>query len=93
MQIVLDALGARFDWDVGQAGMAAIQKVGDPLPPDTRETIRRTRLALKEPLTTLIGGGFRSVNVRLHKEFGLYANLRPMRTMSPGRATTISIWC
>jgi isocitrate dehydrogenase (NAD+) len=84
-QIVLDALGSPFVWDVRQAGMAAIQKVGDPLPPETLESIRRTKLALKGPLTTPIGGGFRSVNVRLREEFGLYANLRPVRTMIPGQ--------
>jgi isocitrate dehydrogenase (NAD+) len=70
---------------VQQGGMAAIQKAGDPLPPDTLESIRRTRLALKGPLTTPIGGGFRSVNVRLREEFGLYANLRPVRTIIPGQ--------
>jgi isocitrate dehydrogenase (NAD+) len=85
VQIVLDGLGSPFVWDVRQAGMAAIQKVGDPLPPDTLESIRRTRLALKGPLTTPIGGGFRSVNVRLREEFGLYANIRPVRTLIPGQ--------
>jgi isocitrate dehydrogenase (NAD+) len=84
-QIVLDALGSPFIWDVQQGGMAAIQNAGDPLPPDTLESIRRTRLALKGPLTTPIGGGFRSVNVRLREEFGLYANIRPVRTIIPGQ--------
>jgi isocitrate dehydrogenase (NAD+) len=84
-EIVLDRLGAPFVWDVRHAGMAAIQKVGDPLPADTLENIRRTKLALKAPLTTPIGGGFRSVNVRLREEFGLYANVRPVRTIIPGQ--------
>jgi isocitrate dehydrogenase (NAD+) len=85
VQIVLDGLGSPVVWDVRQAGMAAIQKVGDPLPADTLDSIRRTRLALKGPLTTPIGGGFRSVNVRLREEFGLYANVRPVRTIIPGQ--------
>jgi len=81
VQIVLDALGSPFVWDVRQAGMAGIEKFGDPLPAKTIESIRRTKLALKAPLTTPIGGGFRSVNVRLREEFGLYANVRPVRTL------------
>ena len=81
---VLDALGRPFDWDVQQGGLAAITACGDPLPPALLESVRRTRLALKGPLTTPIGGGFRSVNVRLREEFQLYANLRPNRTMIPG---------
>ncbi len=81
---VLDALGRPFAWDVQQGGMAAIAAGGDPLPAATLESIRRTRLALKGPLTTPVGGGFRSVNVRLREEFQLYANLRPARTLMPG---------
>jgi isocitrate dehydrogenase (NAD+) len=85
VEIVLGGLGSPFVWDVRQAGMAAIQKVGDPLPTDTLESIRRTKLALKGPLTTPIGGGFRSVNMRLREGFGLYANVRPVRTIVPGQ--------
>jgi len=81
---ILDALGAPFDWDRQEGGMAAIKAHSDPLPPALLESIRRTRLALKGPLATPVGGGFRSVNVRLREEFGLYANLRPARTMVPG---------
>ena len=81
---VLDALGRPFAWDVQPGGMAAIAATGDPLPPALLDSIRRTRLALKGPLTTPVGGGFRSVNVRLREEFQLYANLRPNRTMVPG---------
>ena len=72
---ILDALGKPFVWDVQQGGMAR-RKSGDPLPPALLDSIRRTRLALKGPLTTPVGGGFRSVNVRLREEFKLYANLR-----------------
>jgi isocitrate dehydrogenase (NAD+) len=81
---VLDAMGSPFAWDIQQGGLAAIQDGGDPLPAGTLDSIRRTRLALKGPLTTPVGGGFRSVNVRLREEFGLYANVRPARTMVPG---------
>ncbi len=81
---VLDALGRPFAWDRQLGGMAAVEATGDPLPPATLDSIRRTRLALKGPLTTPIGGGFRSVNVRLREEFHLYANLRPARTLIPG---------
>src|SRR3954471_17800798 len=64
--------------------MAGIQNGGDPLPEATLDSIKRTNLALKGPLTTPVGGGSRSVNVRLREAFGLYANLRPARTMVPG---------
>src|SRR5918911_3392105 len=81
---ILDAFGAPFDWDRQQGGMAAIEKGGDPLPASLLDSIGRTKLALKGPLTTPVGGGFRSVNVRLREAFGLYANLRPVKTMVPG---------
>jgi len=81
---VLGALGAPFEWDTRQAGVAGVQQCGDPLPPQTLASIRKTRLALKGPLATPVGGGFRSSNVRLREEFHLYANLRPARTLVPG---------
>ncbi len=81
---VLGALGAPFEWDTQQAGVSGVQASGDPLPPQTLASIRKTRLALKGPLATPIGGGFRSSNVRLREEFQLYANLRPARTLVPG---------
>jgi isocitrate dehydrogenase (NAD+) len=81
---ILDALGAPFAWEVRQGGLAGIAEGGDPLPAATLDSIRRTRLALKGPLTTPVGGGFRSVNVRLREEFGLFANVRPVRTMIEG---------
>ncbi|HEV8031831.1 MAG TPA: isocitrate/isopropylmalate family dehydrogenase [Stellaceae bacterium] len=85
VQMVLDRIGSPFVWDVQQGGLAAIQQAGDPLPAATLDSIRRTKLALKGPLTTPVGGGFRSVNVRLREEFGLYANVRPARTIIPGQ--------
>ncbi len=81
---VLEAVGAPFRWETCKAGMAGVAESGDPLPPETLASIRRTRLALKGPLTTPVGGGFRSSNVRLREEFQLYANLRPARTLIPG---------
>ncbi len=81
---ILAAAGAPFRWDRQAGGKAAAKRFGDPLPPALLDSIRRTRLALKGPLETPVGGGFRSVNVRLREEFGLYANLRPVRTLVPG---------
>jgi isocitrate dehydrogenase (NAD+) len=81
---VLDALGSPFDWDTQSAGLAGVRSAGDPLPKATLDSIRSTRLALKGPLETPSGGGYRSSNVRLREEFQLYANLRPARTIVPG---------
>ncbi|RRH92694.1 NAD-dependent isocitrate dehydrogenase [Variovorax beijingensis] len=80
----LDALKAPFEWDRQIAGLGGVQASGDPLPQATLDSIRRTRLALKGPLETPSGGGYRSSNVRLREEFQLYANLRPARTIIPG---------
>ena len=82
----LDALEAPFDWDRQIAGLEGVKAAGDPLPQATLDSIRRTRLALKGPLETPSGGGYRSSNVRLREEFKLYANLRPARTIDPGRS-------
>src|SRR5476649_1058251 len=80
----LDALGAPFAWDRQIAGLEGVKTAGDPLPAETLKSIKRTRLALKGPLETPSGGGYRSSNVRLREKFKLYANLRPARTMIPG---------
>jgi isocitrate dehydrogenase (NAD+) len=79
-----DALDAPFVWDRQAAGLEGVTSAGDPLPPATLASIRRTRLALKGPLETPSGGGYRSSNVRLREEFKLYANLRPALTIVPG---------
>ena len=81
---VLDALGARFDWDRQIAGLEGVTVAGDPLPEATLDSIKRTRLALKGPLETPSGGGYRSSNVRLREAFNLYANVRPALTVIPG---------
>lgn len=81
---VLETTGISWQWNEQLGGMAAVDAVGDPMPEATLESIRASRLALKGPLTTPVGGGYRSVNVALRKEFQLYANLRPARTIVPG---------
>jgi isocitrate dehydrogenase (NAD+) len=78
---VLDAAGAELDYDLQIAGAEALERTGDPLPGEVVESIRRHRVALKGPVTTPVGKGFRSVNVRLRQELELYANLRPVRTL------------
>jgi isocitrate dehydrogenase (NAD+) len=74
---LLSAAGADIIWDRQLAGMAAVAAVGDPIPDATLDSIRRTRVALKGPLQTPVGEGFRSINVALRKTFDLYANVRP----------------
>lgn len=81
---VLEATGIEFEWDRQLAGMAAVDVAGTPIPEETLASIRERKLALKGPLTTPVGTGFRSVNVALRKEFELFANLRPARTIVPG---------
>ena len=81
---ILEAADAQFDWDRRLAGMAAVEKFDDPMPDETIESIERTGLALKGPLETPVGGGYRSVNVALRRTFDLYANVRPARSVVPG---------
>jgi isocitrate dehydrogenase (NAD+) len=81
---VLEATAVKFDWDVQVAGAAAVEKFDTPIPDQTLESIRARRLALKGPLTTPVGEGYRSVNVALRKEFELYANVRPTKSILPG---------
>jgi isocitrate dehydrogenase (NAD+) len=78
---VLDASGVAFEWEVVEAGEAVIAEYGTPLPEHVLESIRRNRVALKGPITTPVGAGFRSVNVTLRQTLGLYANLRPARSI------------
>jgi isocitrate dehydrogenase (NAD+) len=81
-RLVADATGVQLDWDVVEAGEAAIQSQGTPLPPEVLDSIRRNRLALKGPITTPIGGGFRSVNVALRQQLDLFASVRPARAIA-----------
>jgi isocitrate dehydrogenase (NAD+) len=79
---VIEAAGARLQWERAAAGAGAVPTHGTPIPAGTLESIRRTKLALKGPLATPIGEGYRSVNVALRKEFDLYANVRPARSFA-----------
>jgi len=88
---VLDALGSPFEWDIQPAGMAGVKALGDPLPAVTIESIRQRKLALKGPLTTPVGEGFRSSNVRLREAFELFGNVRPAKSLVPGRYEDIDL--
>jgi isocitrate dehydrogenase (NAD+) len=83
---VLDASGVKFDWEVQDAGEAVMAKEGTPLPQHVLDSILRNKVAIKGPITTPVGEGFRSVNVALRQTLGLYANLRPVRSL-PGLKT------
>ncbi len=78
---VLEATGVEFEWDVQEAGAEVMEKYGTPLPEAVLDSVRANKVALKGPITTPIGTGFRSVNVALRKALDLYANLRPARSM------------
>ena len=81
---ILTAAGVGIEWDDQLAGVAGLEETGTPLPDATVESLRQTGLALKGPLTTPVGTGFRSVNVALRREFDLYANVRPAKSLIPG---------
>ena len=80
---VIEATGIDIQWEIVQAGAGVIGEYGTPLPEHVLESIKRNRVALKGPLTTPIGTGFRSINVTLRQELNLYANIRPARSL-PG---------
>ena len=88
---VLDAASAPIEWDRQIAGITARDEGRDLLPQDTLDSIERNRCALKGPLTTPIGAGFRSINVAMRKHFDLFANIRPVRTLVPGRYEDIDL--
>src|SRR5947199_2917163 len=77
---VLDATGVPLQWDVQEAGAAVAEQTGTPLPDSVVESVRHNKVALKGPITTPVGKGFRSVNVGLRKALDLYANVRPCKT-------------
>jgi len=79
---VVEATGIKVEWERMEAGLAAAEKYKDPLPGHVVESIQRNKVALKGPLTTPVGTGFRSVNVALRKEFDLYVNLRPAKSFA-----------
>jgi len=82
---VLEATGVQFDWDVHQAGENVIKEFGTPLPEHVLESIRKNKVALKGPITTPIGSGFRSVNVALRQALDLYALVRPVKAYKGAR--------
>ena len=90
---VVEAAGGKVEWERVLAGMTAAEQVGEPLPQATLDSITRNQLALKGPLGTPIGKGFRSVNVTLRQQFDLYANVRPARTIPgvPSRFTGVDL--
>ncbi len=88
---ILAAAGADVEWDRQVAGMAGVARWNDPIPDATLDSIKRTRVALKGPLETPVGDGFRSINVALRKTFDLYANVRPAYTIVPGRFNNVDI--
>lgn len=83
---IIEAAGVKIDWDIQTAGADVIEKEGVPLPERVIESVKKNKIALKSPVTTPIGKGFRSVNVQLRKELDLYANLRPCYNL-PGVKT------
>ncbi len=78
----IEAAGAKLTWERAAAGASAVPTHGTPIPAETLDSIRRNKLALKGPLATPVGEGYRSVNVALRKEFALYANVRPARSFT-----------
>ncbi|MGH2810457.1 MAG: isocitrate/isopropylmalate family dehydrogenase, partial [Actinomycetota bacterium] len=79
-QRVLEATGVGFEWEMQYAGASVIEEFGTPLPPHVLDSIRNNKVALKGPITTPVGSGFRSVNVALRRELDLFACLRPCKT-------------
>ncbi|MBW1650236.1 MAG: isocitrate/isopropylmalate dehydrogenase family protein [Deltaproteobacteria bacterium] len=80
-KLVIEAAGVKINWDIVDAGAECIEKKGTPLPEDVLDSVKKNRVALKGPITTPIGTGFRSVNVSLRKQLNLFANLRPAKTI------------
>ncbi|WP_217877054.1 isocitrate dehydrogenase [Pseudoalteromonas shioyasakiensis] len=83
---ILKAAGCDFDYEFVDAGLAALEKTGELLPQETIDTIARNKITLKGPLTTPVGEGFTSINVTLRKKFGLYANVRPVKSFAGTQA-------
>ncbi len=77
---IIDATGVKINWEIAEAGLAAFEKYGTPIPDETLASIDKNRVAFKGPLTTPVGGGFRSINVALRQKYDLYANIRPAKT-------------
>lgn len=78
---ILEATGVKFEWETFAVGSEAYEKYGEYIPKDLISSVERTRVGLKGPVTTPVGGGFPSINVALRKKFELYANFRPIRNL------------
>ncbi len=93
MRRVVDASGAKLQWEIADAGEEAAAKHGTPLPQSTLDSIRRNRVAIKGPISTPIGSGYRSVNVAMRKEFDLYAGIRPCKSIPgiPGKFSDVDL--
>lgn len=93
---ILEAAGAEINWIECEAGEATYKKTGNPLPDETIEAMEKHRIALKGPLTTPVGSGFRSINVTLRQKFDLYSNIRPAKSLpnieSPFRAVDLVLF-
>ena len=85
----IDATGVKINWDPQEAGVDVMARTGTPLPDSVMASVRRTRCALKAPITTPVGTGFRSINVHLRQELGLFSCIRPCKTY-PGVRTYFS---
>jgi len=83
---IVEAAGVKVEWDVQEAGADVMEKYGTPLPTHVLDSIRENKVAMKGPITTPVGSGFRSINVALRKELDLYANLRPARSIDGVRS-------
>jgi isocitrate dehydrogenase (NAD+) len=83
---ILNAAGCDFDYEFVDAGLTALEKSGELLPKETLEVIEKNKITLKGPLTTPVGEGFTSINVTLRKQFGLYANVRPVKSFAGTKA-------
>ncbi len=83
---ILNAAGCDFDYEFVDAGLTALEKTGELLPKETLEVIEKNKITLKGPLTTPVGEGFTSINVTLRKQFGLYANVRPVKSFAGTKA-------
>lgn len=90
---VLDASGVKIEWEVVEAGEKVMQEYGTPLPDHVLESVKKNKVALKGPITTPVGTGFRSVNVALRQALGLYANVRPVKSYEgvPSRYTNVDL--
>jgi hypothetical protein len=89
----VEAAGGKITWEKADAGAGAVEKHRDPLPQATIDSIKKNQIALKSPLATPSGGGYRSVNVTLRQHFDMYANVRPAHTLAgvPSRYTNVDL--